>query len=512
MPPSQDVMFDWLDYHARYNGDALAAVDLDTDRRFTYAAFNDRATRLASGLKHRLGVEEGQRVSILAQNSTDFFELMFACRKVGAVFMPMNWRLTAYELGQITAHGEPTVVFVDEAHAGQLAESHVPHVVVRRPGRADCEYETLIAQAQPDVVMPRLTYDDMATLLYTSGTTGSPKGVIGTYRMVMNIVVQAAVHAEIDRRSRTLTHAPLFHTAGLNGAAMPLFHYGGALLVMQRWDTETVLKRIMDPELRITHCLGVPTNYIMMSERPEFETATFPTLKVLGVGSAPVSVELLQTWANKGLSLAQSFGMSEVFGVSFTPPHRAGELLGTAGFPLMHVDVQVGDDQGRERPRGQVGEIQMKGPGVTPGYWREPEMTQAAFVDGWFRSGDAAVMNEAGALTVVDRIKDMIISGGENIYPSEIEHVVSELPQVSQVAVIGQPDPKWGEIGVALVIPRDGRPITPAEVEAHCRTKLAGYKVPKRIEIVASLPLSPQGKVLKRELRRQYGETVQGPA
>ena len=326
--------------------------------------------------------------------------------------------------------------------------------------------------------------------------------------MVMNIVVQAAIHAEIDRHSRTLTHAPLFHTAGLNGAAMPLFHYGGALLVMQRWDTETVLKRLMNPELRITHCLGVPTNYIMMSERPEFQTATFPTLKVLGVGSAPVSVELLQTWAEKGLSLSQSFGMSEAFGVSFTPPHRARELLGTAGFPLMHVDVQVGDDQGRERPRGEVGEIQIKGPGVTPGYWREPELTRAAFVDDWFRSGDAAIMNEAGALTIVDRIKDMIISGGENIYPSEIEHVISELPEVSQVAVFGQPDAKWGEIGVALVIPREGRQTTAAAIEAHCRTKLAGYKVPKRIEIVASLPLSPQGKVLKRELRRQYNEVV----
>jgi fatty-acyl-CoA synthase len=497
------TVYDWLHHHALYDPGELAAVDLATGRRLTYLEFNERSTRLATGLRDRFRVARGDRVAILAHNSTDFFELMFACWKLGAIFMPLNWRLTAYETAQLLAHGEPKVVAVDEEFVGSLEGSNVPRLV-RRPGLPGCEYEQLIASHEPTVRMSGLTLDDMNTLLYTSGTTGRPKGVIGTFGMSMNTVLHAALHGAIDRTSRTLTYAPLFHAAGLNAVAMPLFHYGGALYVMKRWDSQQCLRLITDPEVGITHCVGVPTNYIMMSQLPEFETATFPTIRVLGVGSAPVSMDLLRTWASKGVSLAQSFGMTEVFSVAFTPPHRVREKIGSAGFPMMHVEVQVGDDHGRELPRGTVGEIQVRGPGVTPGYWRDPEMTAAAFVNGWFRTGDAARMETDGTLYIVDRIKDMIISGGENIYPSEIEHVITDLEGVSQAAVVGVPDSKWGEVGLALVTLRPGQQLTVEAIMEHCRRRLAKYKLPRHVRIVPELPLSPQGKVLKRELRARY--------
>jgi fatty-acyl-CoA synthase len=205
--------------------------------------------------------------------------------------------------------------------------------------------------------------------------------------------------------------------------------------------------------------------------------------------------------------LSQSFGMTEVFSVSFTPPERAREQIGSAGHPLMHVTVQIGDGHGRELPRGSVGEIQVRGPGVTPGYWHDPEATAAAFTrSGWFRTGDAGRMTGEGTIYVVDRIKDMFITGGENVYPAEVEDVVASLDEVGLCAVIGVPDERWGEVGLALVVPRAGRTVDTTRVEDLCRERLAKYKVPRRVDVVDSLPLSPQGKVLKKELRRLYVE------
>jgi fatty-acyl-CoA synthase len=304
-----------------------------------------------------------------------------------------------------------------------------------------------------------------------------------------------------------LTYSPLFHAAGLNALAMPSFHYGSAVLVMRTFEAGECLRMLSDPALGITHTVGVPTTYQLMSQRPEFATATFPTLEVAGVGAAPVPLHLLEIWAKKGLVLSQSFGMTEAFSVSFTPPEKAREQIGSAGHPLMHVKVQIGDEHGLELPRNRIGEIQVRGPGVTPGYWHDPEATKAAFTaDGWFRTGDAGRMTEHGVIYVVDRIKDMYISGGENVYPAEVEDAIRALDDVSQCAVIGLPDPKWGEVGLALVVPRPGREIDPERVLDHCRARLARYKVPRWVRVVTQLPLSPQGKVLKKELHRLYVE------
>jgi fatty-acyl-CoA synthase len=307
--------------------------------------------------------------------------------------------------------------------------------------------------------------------------------------------------------TRTLTYSPLFHSAGLNAVAMPQFHYGGAVLVMRSFEPRECLRLLMDPGMEITHTVGVPTTYAMMSQLPEFATATFPTVEVAGVGAAPVPLHLLEVWAERGLVLSQSFGMTEVFSVSFTPPEKAREQIGSAGHPLMHVKVQIGEEHGLELPRGSVGEIQVRGPGVTPGYWHDPQATAAAFTtNGWFRTGDAGRMTAQGTIYVVDRIKDMFISGGENVYPAEVEDVIASLDEVALCAVIGVPDARWGEVGLALVVPRPGRPMDEERILAACRERLARYKVPRRVQAVESLPLSPQGKVLKKELRRLYVE------
>jgi len=505
---SSDRVYDWLAYHARYNGDSPACVDLGTGRRFTYAQINDRSARLATGLAAEHDVGKGDRVAIIAANSTDFYELMFACWKLGAIFVPLNWRLHPVELAALLAHGEPKVLFCDEEYAALAQGWEQGATLIRRAGSSS-DYEKLIAGHGPETVMPELAGDDLNCLLYTSGTTGRPKGVTYNYRMTHNTVLCAALHAGMSRDSVSLTYAPLFHTAGLNGAGTPLFHYGGCLYVMPRWDAEKCLSYLVDAEMGITHCIGVPTHYLMMSELPGFENASFPTLVCLGVGSAPVSMQLLRTWEAKGVALAQSYGLTECFSVTLTPPYRAREMLGSAGQAMMHVELQIGDDEGNELPPGEVGEIQLRGPGVTPGYWRDPELTAASRVSGWFRTGDGARMDEDGTLFMVDRIKDMYISGGENVYPTEIENVIVKMPAVSMAGVIGVRDPKWGEVGMALVLPRKGRQVTAGEVLEQCRANLARYKIPKQVKIVSELPISPQGKLQKTELRRLYARSRQ---
>ena len=503
--PQIDRVYDWLAYHARTNPDRLALVDLASGRSFTYAVFNDRATRLASGLASTYGIVRGDRVATVTQNSSDMFEVLFACWKLGAIFTPLNWRLHPQELAHVLEHAAPSVVVCD-APLEHLIEGTSIDVLTRGPD-VESPYEQLIAQSPADVVMPDLTYDDVHSILYTSGTTGKPKGAIYTHRVAMNTVVSAATHAGLDRDSRTLVFSPLFHAAPLYAGGVPLFHYGGTVFVMPGWDAEACLSYICDPGMAITHFNGVPTNFIMMQELPAFETATFPTVRMFGIGSAPISLDLLQRWQAKGAILTQSYGMTEAFSVTLTSldPEEARAQVGTAGRPMLHVELRVASADDREKPLGEVGEIHVRGPGVIPGYYREPELTQAAFFDdGWFRTGDAGRINRDGTLTVVDRIKDMFISGGENVYPSEIEDVLANLEEVSQIAVVALPHPKWGEAGLALIVLRPGAVLSEAAVLDACGEKLARYKVPKKVLFVESLPLSPQGKVLKRELRDAY--------
>jgi fatty-acyl-CoA synthase len=504
---SRDPVYDWLAYWSEFDPGRLAALDLATGRRLTYGDLDDRASRLATALAEDHGVRAGDRVGFLAHNSTDHYETLFACWKLGAIFVPLNWRLAPAELVRVLRHAAPTVVIHDAPFAVALGDDPTPRLS-RGPlvdGVPDdgSDYERAIAAHGPRARMPPTTFDDVALLLYTSGTTGRPKGVIYTHRMVHNIVLHAALHARVRAHSRTLTYAPLFHSAGLFAATLPQFHYGGVVAVMRKWDPSAALAYLCDPGLAITHTVGVPTTFMQLSELPAFAAATFPSLEVCGVGGAPVPHHLLDVWSRKGLFLSQSYGMTEAFSVSFCPPEKSEAQAGSAGHALLHVDVRIGGPDGRELARGAVGEVQVRGPGVTPGYWNDPEATAAAFTDdGWFRSGDAAWMTPDGTIYVVDRIKDMYISGGENVYPAEVEDVIDSFDEVSQSAVVGAPDARWGEVGVALVQLRAGACLGAEQVLARCRERLARYKVPQRVEFVDSLPLSPQGKVLKHELRR----------
>ena len=494
---------DWLDYHGRYDSKLIAAVDVDTGRRYTYREFNDRIQRLASGLKREFGVGKGDRVALIAQNSAGTFESLFACWQLGAALMPLNWRLSQVEMLRLLDHGEPAVIIHDEEFAHLLEGSERP-TLIRRQELETCDYEALAEAGDADVEPVELTIDDMSTLLYTSGTTGRPKGVIGTFRMMRDTIIHAALHAGLHGASRALTSAPMFHSAGLYGFSMPIFHYGGTLYVMKRWDPARYLELMTDPALGITHTIGVPVQYTMLAEQPGFADATFPTLQVAGVGAAPVPTELLDVWAAKGVNLATVYGLTEAFSVCYLPPHTAREKPGSVGHRMMHTRLKVADAAGERVKPGEIGEIMIKGPAVTPGYWRSPEETEAAFLDGWFRTGDAGRIDDEGAIYIEGRYKDVFISGGENVYPAEIENVLDSMEGVVLAAVVGVPDSRWGEVGLAVIQPRSGSELDDEQVVDYLKERLAAFKVPKHVVFVEALPMNAQGKVQKDELRRLY--------
>jgi fatty-acyl-CoA synthase len=498
-----EFSIDWLDYHGRYDADLVAAVDVDTGRSFTYREFNDRLRRLANGLKGRFGLRKGDRVALIAHNCTGVFECLFGCWEAGAALMPLNWRFSPAEIAMLLAHGEPRLVIYDDEFSHLVADINIPKVK-RTEHSETCEYEALIAASSPEVEPVTLTIDDLSTLLYTSGTTGRPKGVIGTFRMMRDTIIHAATHGALNGTSRSLTSAPMFHSAGLYGFSMPVFHYGGTLYVMKKWDPARFLELMTNADIGITHTIGVPMQYAMIAELPRFQEATFPALQIAGVGAAPVPPDLLAAWAAKGVYLAQSYGLTEAFSVCFLPPQTARKKFGSVGHRMMHTRLNVADEQGNRVAPGVIGEIQIQGPAVTPGYWRDAEATEKAFLNGWFRTGDAARIDEDGAIYIVDRYKDVYISGGENIYPTEIENVLDDMPEVLMAAVIGVPDPKWGEVGMAVIQTHAGETLTEEQVVARMRDRLAGFKIPKHYRFVAALPMSPQGKIAKQQLKRLY--------
>ncbi len=495
---------DWLDYHGRYDANLVAAVEVDTGARFTYREFNDRLRRLATGLRDRFGVGKGDRVALLAKNCTGVFECLFGGWEIGAALMPLNWRLSAREIAMLIDHGEPAVVIYDEEFADLVADLAVP-TLRRSPASGGCQYEALIAANSPEVQPVALTIDDLSTLMYTSGTTGRPKGVIHTFRMMRDTIIHAALHGALNGASRSLTSAPMFHAAGLYGFSMPIFHYGGTLYVMKKWDPARFLTLMTDPEVGITHTIGVPMQYATIAALPAFAEATFPTLQVAGVGAAPAPRELLEAWAAKGVFLAQSYGLTEAFSVCFLPPQTAMLKPGSVGHRMLHTRLKVADAEGRRVAPGEVGEIMIKGPAVTPGYWKSREETEQAFLDGWFKTGDAGRIDDEGSIYIVDRFKDVYISGGENVYPSEIEMLLEEIDDIDVAAVVGVEDRKWGEVGLAVIQPKPGCELSKERVLDHLRPRLAAFKIPKHFAFVESLPMSTQGKVQKEALKRRYG-------
>jgi fatty-acyl-CoA synthase len=476
-------------------------------RRWTYGELADRVDELGAALRDR-GIGPGDRVAYLGPNHPGFVETMFASLALGAIFVPLNTRLAPVELSYVMRDaGARALVWdhrLDETARKVLAEApaELRVVVGGRSDAAGHTLEELRSSVGPRAGEVPVQRDDIAMIMYTSGTTGYPKGVTLTHGNLTWNVYNVLIDVDVAHDEVTLISAPMFHTAALNQTFLPTFVKGGTAVLESAFDPQRTLELIA--EHRITWMFGVPAMFQALTAAPGWADADLSSVRAVEAGGAPVPEELIRSYQARGLTFMQGYGMTEASpGVLFLRAKDSLRKVGTAGTPCFFSDVDVVDDHGRRVPSGEPGEIIVEGPNVMRGYWRNEDATRAVLTDdGWFHSGDVAIRDDEGYLRIVDRKKDMFISGGENVYPAEIENALYEHPAVAECAVIGVADERWGEVGRAYVVVHDGHDLDQDEVERFLSGRLARYKIPKSLVLVDGLPRNASGKLLKKELRR----------
>jgi O-succinylbenzoate-CoA ligase len=496
-----------LAHRARRHGDRPALVEASRGRRYSYAEVNARANRMAGGLARR-GVAPGARVALLMLNGVEFVETYFALAKLGAVLVPLNYRLTAEELEFILRDAEADTLLYDGDYDDTVAALRDRGLglggwirVGGPKGAGTWGYAELLEAGGEGEPAPGAAGDDPLFIMYTSGTTGRPKGAVHTHASFLWSSLVVNLTCDIRDGDRELVVLPLFHI----GALLPLtweLHRGGTGVVLRSFDPDLAIRML--EEERVTTGLVVPTIFQILLDHPRFDTIDHSSLRSLVVGGAPVSPPLAQRAKAAGIVALQDYGSTEAAVVTIAAPDDFLVKPLTAGRPLIHTDLRIVDERGADLGPDQVGEIVVRGRHLMTGYWRRPEATAAVLKEGWFHTGDLGVLDAEGCLYVRDRKHDMIISGGENIYPAEVERVLSEWPRLREATVIGQPSARWGESPVAVIVPGPGETITPDDLIGYCRGRLAGYKIPRQIIVVDSLPRTPTGKVQKHLLRARF--------
>ena len=494
-------MGSWPARRARMTPDKPALVH--EGRTTTYRELAERTDALARGLRE-LGIGRGDRVGFLGHNSDTMVEVLFAVARLGAVALPLNTRLAPPETAFILSDCSPSLLVWAPGFED----------VVRSDAVADLGLRTLATGALPGLhraggpLDESVDPDDLFMVQYTSGTSGRPKGVMLTHANVTWNVANLLVDVDITSDEVALVTAPLFHTAALNQLLFPTLLKGGTAVIEARWEPERALDLIQ--ELGVTFLFGVTSMYLSLAQSPRFATADLTTLRLALSGGAPLPDSLLRTYVDRGLMIVQGYGLTESSpGATMLRPADGLRKLGSAGTACFFSDVRVVGPDLAPVDVGVPGEVLVQGPNVTPGYWGRPDATESAFVQlsgggGWLRTGDLATVDDEGYLRIVDRLKDMYISGGENVYPAEVENAVHTHPAVAECAVIGVPDARWGEVGRAVVTLREGATLTEAELLDHLRPLLAGYKLPRSVVLVDALPHNASGKLQKARVRELY--------
>jgi len=470
----------------------------------TYAQMDTRVTRLAHALRG-LGVGHGDRVAYLGPNHPAFLETFFAAGTLGAVFVPLNWRLAGPELAFCLADSGSTVLVHAPEHAEVVASLRprldLRHVVGLAGTAGDVHpYEALLAAAPDSPIDEGVEPDEPCMIMYTSGTTGRPKGATLTHANATWNCFNVLIDIDVASDEVSLISAPLFHTAALNMLCLPTLMKGSSVVLVAHFDPGRAFDLIESQ--RVTWMFGVPSMFAAMAHSPRWSGADLSSVRILMCGGAPVPEALIHTYRDRGLTFLQGYGMTETAPGALFLSRRMASKVGSAGKASFFTDVRLARADLSEPAPGEPGEILVRGPNVMSGYWRQPEATSSALTgDGWFRSGDIGVVDEEGFFYVRDRLKDMIISGGENIYPAEIEAVLSQHPGVAECGVVGVPDAKWGEVGKAFVVLKPPGRESAADLLAFLQGKLARYKIPKSVELVDALPRTGSGKIDKQRLR-----------
>jgi len=485
---------------------------LDPQRSLTYAELAERTVRYAGAL-HRVGVGPGDRVAYLGVNAVEVFETLFAAWLLGAIAVPLNFRLSGTEIrymlddsgASVLVHSRDTDALV--AAAGPLPDGL--QVLAVHPASCPAgglDYEAEIAAGPALEAVPSVTLDDPALILYTSGTTGRPKGAVLTHGSLTWNTVNFLAHVDVLSTDRALCIAPLFHCVGLGQVTLPTLFKGGSVEAPPKADPGRVLERVS--AAGITSFSAVPTMLQMMCEHPSWDTADLSSLRLVQYGGSPVQERVARAWLDRGVRLIQGYGMTEASPGVYMATHD-GTLTHPTSVGVPHFFTDVAHLRGG-RPElvlGEPAELLVRGPHVFTGYWNRPEETRATFVESqWLRTGDVLRVDDDGWAHVVDRVKDMYISGGENVYPAEVEAVAVQLDAVASCAVVGVADLRWGEVGSAYVQVRSGASLTEAQLRAHLEANLARYKVPKYIEFLPELPRNATGKIRRMDLRQRASD------
>ena len=490
-------MIDYLAFNARYHPERQATGDLNAPGRWTYREFDELVARYATALdKH--GMRQGERLACLAKNCVSLVALHLACARLGAIYVPLNWRWSPVEIGRVLDETEPELVLGDSLLGAQQING--------------VDIDEFDSEADACEIHPTREIDpDLPSLiLFTSGTSGRPKGAVLTERNLAETAFNASLLLRVTQDSVFLCDAPMFHVIGLVANIRPVLMQGGSFLVSDGFEPARTLQRLADPELHITHYFCVPQMAGALRAEPAFDPVGLQGLTALFTGGAPHPADSITKWLDDGILAVDGFGMSEA-GTVFGMPVDAGVIrsrTGSCGLAAPRLATRIVSDSGEVLGPGDAGELQLRGKNIFSEYWRRPEDSRSAFtIDGWFHTGDIARCDAEGFHWIVDRKKDMFISGGENVYPAEIEAALLELDDIAECAVVGVADERWGESGHLYLVTRPGCELNDKEVLAHLQSRIARYKIPKQVSFIDALPRNAAGKILKDLLRTRHKES-----
>ena len=498
---------DWIGRWGRSFPAKEALVDVIENRRYTYGELADDVHRMAVFLSNHLGIGQGDRVAVLSFNRVEYIKLFFALSRLGAILVPLNFRLAPAEFIYYLEDAAPKAIFFDKVHQesvdGFKGKIELRHYVCfdedETVGQALPKVWPTLSPEPPSEI--KIDPNDPQLIIYTSGTTGLPKGVILTHGMLTWNAINTNLGWDLRSEDKTILHAAMFYTAGWNVYTLPIFYCRGVNILIKSFEADLILDLIEGEG--VTVFFGVPTMFQMLIDSPKFASTNFSNVRFMVSGGAPLGQDILETFkAQKSIRIWEGYGLTEAGPNNFI----ANGKLGTVGHPMPHVDVKIVAPDGKEVPAGEEGEILLRGPHICAGYWNKPEETEKAFSEGWFKTGDFGRVDSDGHFSIVGRLKDMIISGGANIYPAEIERAIETHPSVAGVAVIGVPDPKWGEVGKAIVELHPGSMLSFEELQDFLRDRLGKFKIPKYLVVVDKLPRTAASeKVQKFVLKDKHG-------
>lgn len=479
----------WILQRTKLSPDKIALIDIHTDERWTYADLENEIMIWVKYFQEK-NCSSGDRIVVLSHNQKELFAIMFACGLLGLMYVPLNWRLSEVEWEHLLRDSEAKLLIYDKTYKEQVSKFTFIEKVALQEKKDEITVE---------IALPEVKGEDPWLMIYTGGTTGKPKGVVISHQAVNTNAINTITSWSLNEEDITINYMPLFHTGGINALSMPILMAGGVVVVGHKFEPDEALRATNRYQATIS--LFVPTMYQAMIETEYFKQSNFPSMRVFLSGGAPCPPKIYDTFRRKGLAFKEGYGLTEAGPNNFfIRPELAKEKIGSVGKNMLFNEVTVVRQDGTPCDVNEVGELYLKGNHLFTAYWNQEEETKAVFAGEWFKTGDLAKFDEDGDYYIVGRKKDMIITGGENVYPQEVEHCLLSHPMIDEAAVIGVPDEKWGEKVVAFVSVTEGNQFEEELVKDYCKQSLGSYKVPKQFFVIDQLPKTDVGKIDKNEL------------